>query len=1012
MERRLSIFFLLLSVVVSQDIFRTINSCTIQLCGFPSSLPIGKTFQLQVYFNGFNCSEESITLSTQDPWTLADETSGGILGIIGSRNSGLSQSGQKGGFTNGFQHIISNNQTFVIWPIDRSHWVNYNLSTLSISFAGGTSSTVNISVVRNILNDFICKPLSSTPVTFGQTANLTCSISYSGNDTFYNLSVWLRDSLNVSSLQVFSLGDQLITKKKNFSILYNITSVPVGPNGIRVQTWLQYDSWTYNSTLHNYPQTLYLSGDINLSDSRGYNISFGASQSHVDDYNLVTTLVWKDGSSSWSGFPAYCIITQPPTWNGGWLDASDHTGDGNSTLLVLDPLDKGDVFTKTFNVTPGTYYLFSFYVLNMGISSAAPQLYINITHSNGNSKTTPQLDTPTIGYPRWNYFSFLFLAETNQVNVTLYDSFPGSGGNDFAVDDLSLYPVDESKSLTLSFNFLRNQLDQLIASNATVSEADAKDMMSGLMNSTQSNGSSFFQLLDDLTTVMLRGRDNYTLTAGNLSLSGIKVDKKNASVDLSAGRAQVKITGQVMSQILQAQNRTASVIMSATAVNTLSTLNQTELYSDVIGLSLIDSDGTEISVKNTEQPIVFTLTASRFLPPNHTYTCLYFDASTKSWNNINTSVDVDIITCSTDHLTNFSVGVSPVRVDRPSTPGEKSTFPSIYIIAAVVGGCSLIIIAIVIIVVVSIVRRRRRMRYDPTEDIKMQVFSSGSIRVGERISGRVYRGHPDTSDMVAVKELTEKSELKNKREVQAYLRVRHPQIVQYLSTYTDEAKYMVMTYMPMGTLLDYVEKNDDKTGLTKILMDVASALIYMHENDLVHCNLSASKVLLYSENDELRGKVCSLGYSRRPCVLNKGDIAELSPRWMAPELLSDGRCTYKSDVWSFGMMLYECMQSGTQPYSESREEEVRERVERGPNLQPAKDWPPLMRRTYTECTNREAGRRPKMPEVADMLREGPFRGETTIAMEDHDNENLYNGSMLMSNRGYRPATKLNPLAEA
>lgn len=63
-------------------------------------------------------------------------------------------------------------------------------------------------------------------------------------------------------------------------------------------------------------------------------------------------------------------------------------------------------------------------------------------------------------------------------------------------------------------------------------------------------------------------------------------------------------------------------------------------------------------------------------------------------------------------------------------------------------------------------------------------------------------------------------------------------------------------------------------------------------------------------------------------------------------------------------------------------------------------------------TNREAGRRPKMFNVADMLREGPFRGETTIPMEDYDNESLYNGSMLMNNRGYRPATKLNPLAEA
>ncbi|PRP74294.1 tyrosine-protein kinase Fer [Planoprotostelium fungivorum] len=1058
--------------------------CNITVSGLPgdSSWSIGRPLNLNISLTG-GCP--TLQLYTTDPWATDDASA--IYYHAGSQPN----FGQRGGLSKGFYWNIVTNHSLTLWPIDGSHWVAHAFSQLWIYNINTNQDVLlaNTSVVRRILHDFSCKQLSPF-LALGQIVNLTCSVSYSGDDTFYNVSVWLKDGFN-SSQRIFFKEELMIDQRIGFTASYAVGSVPEGPNGIRVQTWLQYDSWTYNSTLYNYPQTLYLSGDINPSDSRGYNTPFNTfpaeGQSTTLDYYNVT------GYRQAMKQNAYLILTNPALANDQWVDTSDHTGDENSTILLMDPYGVGTVFTQTFtNLPRDTRYVVSFYVLNLNYlnDSTPPLLRLSLDHQDGNiAEPVSDLSTPTVDHPHWYRFSFLFKTRTTNVTLRFEDySKDSGGGNDFAFDDLSLYPVDDGRVLTLSHemnitsvlapynngtgmsvrgsfgdvNNLRvgivfnntvkffeldcqrsdensiliecdtmtpvttgtgsrsfiidyhgwnvngsfiyrsapitERLNQLITSNVTVSDAEATDMMNSLMNVSQSPSGNFFQLLDDLTTVMLRGRDNYNLTAGSLSLSGIKVDKKNASVDLSAGRAQVKITGQVMSQILKEQNRTASVIMSATAVNTLSALSQTELYSDVVGLSLFDSDGNEIPVKNTEDSIVFTLTTTSPLPVNSTYECLYFAPDTKSWNNISTQYDdlmvynATVITCSTNHLTNFSVGVKK-NIERGTVDKVVSTTKSAISLGMIIGpaiGGSLFLLLIIVLVVFFILRRKRRATRMLTDEMVGvdvgQVFSSGSIRVGERISGRVYRGHPEMTDAVALKKMTEDSELKNKREVQAYLRVRHPQIVQYLSTYTGDAEYMVMTYMPMGTLLDYVRKKHEEEQLTKILTDVLSGLRYMHENDLVHCNLSASKVLLNHEGNQLRGKICSLGYSRRPCVLGSGDIAELSPRWMAPELLSDGRCTYKSDVWSFGMMLYECM-SGRQPYSESREEEVRERVERGPNLQPAKDWPVLFARVFTECIKR-SDERPEISNIIGMLREGAD-GSSTKPVSATQDDNVY-----------------------
>ncbi|TRY89334.1 hypothetical protein DNTS_023624 [Danionella cerebrum] len=95
---------------------------------------------------------------------------------------------------------------------------------------------------------------------------------------------------------------------------------------------------------------------------------------------------------------------------------------------------------------------------------------------------------------------------------------------------------------------------------------------------------------------------------------------------------------------------------------------------------------------------------------------------------------------------------------------------------------------------------------------------------------------------------------------------------------------------------------------------VASALEFLHGKDLVHCNIRARNVLVSSM---CTAKLWGLDdlYERTSGNVNKAEDPGRK-KWQAPELLTKKPCTPNSDIWSFGLLLYEMVTLGEVPFAE------------------------------------------------------------------------------------------------
>ena len=132
----------------------------------------------------------------------------------------------------------------------------------------------------------------------------------------------------------------------------------------------------------------------------------------------------------------------------------------------------------------------------------------------------------------------------------------------------------------------------------------------------------------------------------------------------------------------------------------------------------------------------------------------------------------------------------------------------------------------------------------------------------------------------------------------------------------ESVPYIVTELMINGNLLEYLRNEGSSPTFTQLIsmsLQVASGMIYLEEQGVIHRNLSAKNILV-GEN-----LVCKLANFR----LAKGggsdpyeslDRNKLSIKWTAPEAAVYHRFTTKSDVWSFGVVLYEIITCGQIPY--------------------------------------------------------------------------------------------------
>ena len=190
---------------------------------------------------------------------------------------------------------------------------------------------------------------------------------------------------------------------------------------------------------------------------------------------------------------------------------------------------------------------------------------------------------------------------------------------------------------------------------------------------------------------------------------------------------------------------------------------------------------------------------------------------------------------------------------------------------------------------------------------------------------------------------------------------------------------LVMEYMSKGSLYDVLRDEsielDVDEHLLPVLQDIAQGMRFLHAANpqVIHGDLKAKNVLI---DANFRAKVTDFGLSAK-----KQDSASGTPYWMAPELLR-GECTNnaKSDIYAFGIMIYEVFSRENPYHGESHMEVLRAICDRKINKRPP--VPPgcsfKVAELMKECTHANPSKRPTAEQVDLALRvEGSVKERTS-----------------------------------
>ncbi|KAM9486526.1 receptor tyrosine-protein kinase erbB-4 isoform 2-T2 [Clarias gariepinus] len=197
--------------------------------------------------------------------------------------------------------------------------------------------------------------------------------------------------------------------------------------------------------------------------------------------------------------------------------------------------------------------------------------------------------------------------------------------------------------------------------------------------------------------------------------------------------------------------------------------------------------------------------------------------------------------------------------------------------------------------------------------------------------------------------------------------MEHPHLVRLLGVCLSPTIQLVTQLMPHGCLLDYVHEHKDNIGSQLLLnwcVQIAKGMMYLEERRLVHRDLAARNVLVKSPNHI---KITDFGLARLLDADEKeynADGGKMPIKWMALECIHYRKFTHQSDVWSYGVTIWELMTFGGKPYDGIPTREIPDLLEKGERL----PQPPIctidVYMVMVKCWMIDADSRPKFKELA------------------------------------------------
>ncbi|XP_012150893.2 insulin receptor isoform X1 [Megachile rotundata] len=250
--------------------------------------------------------------------------------------------------------------------------------------------------------------------------------------------------------------------------------------------------------------------------------------------------------------------------------------------------------------------------------------------------------------------------------------------------------------------------------------------------------------------------------------------------------------------------------------------------------------------------------------------------------------------------------------------------------------------------------------------------------------GMVYRGIYDKTVSVAIKTISktasqrEKNEFLNEASVMKNFSTYH--IIKLLGVVSIEnPPFVIMELMENGDLKTYLRRIRDTSlvpdacKIMRMAAEIADGMAYLESKKYVHRDLAARNCMV---SKDLVCKIGDFGMARDVYETDYYKIGRkglLPIRWMAPENLSDGVFTSDSDVWSFGVVLYEILTLAEIPYQGFSNEEVLSHVLHKGTLNIPRNCPENIQKIMEKCFKWRPSDRPTFMEIVSELE--PFLGQ-------------------------------------
>lgn len=343
---------------------------------------------------------------------------------------------------------------------------------------------------------------------------------------------------------------------------------------------------------------------------------------------------------------------------------------------------------------------------------------------------------------------------------------------------------------------------------------------------------------------------------------------------------------------------------------------------------------------------------------------------------------------------------------------QKSVQDQLPLIIGSASAGLVVIVALVVIAVVCLKKQRSGSEHEYTE--KLQQYISPGVKVyidpftyedpndaihefakeidiscvkieeviGAGEFGEVCRGRlkqPGRREMVvAIKTLKAGYTERQRRDFLAEASIMgqfdHPNVIRLEGVLTRSCPVLIITeFMENGALDSFLRLNDGRFTMTQLvgmLRGIAAGMKYLSDMNYVHRDLAARNILV---NSNLVCKVSDFGLSRflddtsADPTYTSSLGGKIPIRWTAPEAIAFRKFTSASDVWSYGIVMWEVVSYGERPYWDMSNQDVMTAVEQDYRLPPPMDCPMVLHQLMLECWMKERNLRPKFSRIVSTL---------------------------------------------